>query len=137
MIIERSRLYDSSTPCHGIISVPGSCTSATARLATTTLKSCDAVGINWGYPMNNLTIIIETPFTQQRQPYAIHIDNWFFKLYPLPMYRILDGKETEIKITDDPIVQKSDSNYQVIIKLQADTTIGYYLAIFNYNATKV
>jgi hypothetical protein len=119
-----------------MIIVPRSCTSATASLATTDFKSCDKVDFSWAYPLNNLTIIIETPFTQRHQPYSIHIDNRQFKLYPLPIYRILDGKETEIKTTDDVIVEKSDSNYQIIVKLQAETTISYYVFFFHYNVTK-
>lgn len=129
------QIYNTGSPCAGLINVPRTCQSATADLATTTYKSCDAVDITWAYPIDNLTIIVETPFTQRQQSYAIHIDNRYFKEYPLPIYRIIDGHETEIKTTDDTIVQKSDSNYQVIMKLQAETTISYYISIFRYNVT--
>ena len=57
------------------------------------LKSCTEVNLSWDYPTNNLTIIIETPFTQQHQPYAVNLDNyWLFGVQP---YRILNGKEIE------------------------------------------
>jgi hypothetical protein len=132
-----AQIYNSSSSCSGLITVPRSCQSATANLATTGFKSCDAVDFSWAYPIDNLTIIIETPFTRQHQPYAIHIDNKQFKAYPLPIYRILDGHETEIKTRDDIIVEKSDSKYQIILKLQAETTVSYYVFFFRYNVTKI
>ncbi len=131
------QIYEQFAPCDGSISVPRSCESATANLTATRFESCDKVHVTWAYPMNNLTIIIATPQTRQHQPYAIHFDNRNFKLYPLPIYRILDGKETEIITTDDVIVQNSDSNYQIILKFQAETTISYYVSFIHYNVTQV
>jgi hypothetical protein len=130
------QIYNWEGPCAGLIIVPKTCTSATADLSTTKFESCDRVDLTWSYPMNNLTIIVETPYTKQHQPYTINIDNINFKLYPLPIYRIEDGHERQIKTTADVIVEKSDSNYQVIMKLQAESTIGYYLSFFRYNVIK-
>ncbi|CAF1229440.1 unnamed protein product [Rotaria sordida] len=87
--------------------------------------------------MNNFTIIIETPFTQQLQPYSVAIDNGLIKGSDIRVYRILDGREIEVKSTGDFIVQNSDSNYQVILKLQAPSTIGLYVLPFSYKTTKL
>lgn len=133
----KAQINNSSGPCNGMIRVPYSCKSAIADLTTTGFKSCDTVDFSWAYPLNNLTIFVVTPFTQQHQPYAIHVDNRPFKEYPMPIYRILDGKETEIKTTDDLIVEKSDSNYQVVLKFQAQTSVSYYLSFIRYNTTKL
>ncbi|CAF3997688.1 unnamed protein product, partial [Rotaria sp. Silwood1] len=91
----------------------------------------------WAYPMNNFTIIIEAPFTQQLQSYSIAIDNALIKESDIRVYRILDGREIEVKSTGDVIVQNSDSNYQVILKFQAPSTIGLYVLPFNYKVTKL
>jgi len=129
------QIYDGSGPCAGTIWIPNGCTSATADLATTKYESCDAVDLTWAYPRNNLTIIVETPYTKQHQPYAISIDNIHFKQYPLPIYRIEDGHERQVKTAADVIVEKSDSNYQVIMKLEGEP-VGYYLSFFRYNVIK-
>src|SRR5689334_7785285 len=77
------QIYDGSTTCSGLIVASRSCNESTANLSKTRFELCDAVDLTWSYPMNNLTIIVETPFTQQHQPYAININNGFFKEYPL------------------------------------------------------
>lgn len=84
-----------------------------------------------------MTFTIETPYTQERQPYAIEIDNKQIKTYSLPMYRILDGQEIELNSTHDVIVEKSDSNYQVQIKFRAPSTLTYFTFPFPYNVTKL
>ena len=130
-----AKVFDSPGSCQSRISILKPCDSATLSLGTTHLKSCTEVNLSWDYPTNNLTIIIETPFTQQRQPYAVNLDNyWLFGVQP---YRILNGKEIELKPTDKPLAEKSDSNYQVVVKLQAPPTLSLYVLFFNYNVTKV
>jgi len=131
------QVYDSLDLCGGSIWIPYSCDSATLNLGATRFASCTAVRISWAYPINNFTIIIETPFTQQLQSYSVTIDNWLIKESDIRAYRILDGREIEVKSTDDVIVQNSDSNYQVILKLQAPSTIGLYLLPFNYKVNKL
>lgn len=133
----KAQIYNSSGSCSGMIRAPYTCKSTIADLATTGFESCDTVDFSWAYPLNNLTIFVVTPFTQHRQPYAIHFDNRPFKEYPMPIYRILDGKETEIKTMDDFIVEKSDPNYQVVLKFQAQTSVSYYLSFIRYNTTKL
>lgn len=138
-IVEESceaELYNRTAPCNGLIWVTKPCKEATAHLATTSFKSCDVVALIWAYPINNLTVIIETPFTQQHQPYAIHINNKQIRSSDFSLYRILNGHETKIKSIEDIIVQQSDSNYQVILKVQAETIESLYILPINYNVTK-
>ncbi|CAF1006880.1 unnamed protein product [Rotaria sordida] len=130
-------VLDSSDPCWSSIVVPRSCESATFNLGTMRFKLCTKVGFMWSYPLHNLTVTIETPFTQKRQPYAINIDNSLIKDYSIRIYRIIDGHETEVKSMDDVIVQDSDSNYQIILKFQGPSTIYYYGFPFNYNVTEL
>jgi hypothetical protein len=130
-----AKVFDSPGSCQSRIYLPKPCDSATLNLDVTNLKSCTEVNLSWDYPTNNLTMIIETPFTQQHQPYAINLDNYW--LFGIQTYRILNGKEIQVKSNDKVIVENSDSNYQVILKLQAPPTLSVYVLFFNYNVIKV
>jgi hypothetical protein len=116
---------NSSLPCWTGVTSPRTCKSALLNLGKTHFISCSTIGSGWwSSSTNNLTIIIETPFTQQRQPYAIYLNNQQlkpFKRYDVKIYRIIKEQETELISTDDVIVQNSDSNYQVILKFQGPT----------------
>jgi hypothetical protein len=115
--------------------MPQSCDSATLNLEGPHFTSCTDVRLSWNYPMNNLTITIKTPFALRNQPYAVHIDTYY--MGGIRLYRIRDGKETEVKSTDNVLVQLSDSNHQVILKLQAPSTPSLYVLFFNYKVTKI
>ena len=129
-----AQVHDSPDSCDSIINIPKSCNSATLSLKGTHFTSCTEVNLFWNYPKNNLTVIIETPFTKQRQPYAVNFDNNFG--FGIPLYRIVDGKETKIKSTDNVIAEKSDSNYQVILKINARPTLSVFEWSFNYKVTQ-
>jgi hypothetical protein len=122
-------------PCTGTIIVSRSCESATLHFEMTPFKLCDSIYLMWSYPLNNLTMIIETSFTQRHQSYSIGLKN--LTEYDIRKYLILNGKEIEIKSTEDIIVLHSDSNYQIKLKLQAETTISYYGFPISYNVTKI
>ncbi|CAF1170087.1 unnamed protein product [Didymodactylos carnosus] len=81
--------------------------------------------------MNNLTVTIGTHYTQQRKPFTLYLDNRLGE-YIQHIYRVHDGQETEITSKDETIIQYSDTNYQVILKLQEAETIGPYVAFVNY-----
>ena len=130
-----AKAFDSPGSCRSQIYLPKPCDAATLNLGTTALKSCTEVNLSWDYPTNNLTIIIETPYTQKHQPYAVNLDNYW--LFGIRTYRILNGKEIEVKSNDKIVTESSDSNYQVILKLQAPPTLSLYVLFFNYNVTKV
>jgi hypothetical protein len=132
----KAQILDSSNPCSSSVIVSRSCDTATLNLGETRFKTCTEVRLFWSYPMNNLTVTVETPFTQQHQPYTINIDNRLIKDYSVGIYRILNGQEIHVKSVDDVIVQNSDSNYQIILKFQAEKTITYYGFPFMYKVTK-
>ncbi|CAF0943575.1 unnamed protein product [Rotaria sordida] len=119
------KILNSSLPCWTGITSPRTCKSAILNLGDTKYKSCTTVGLGWwSDSTNSLTINIETPFTQERQPYSIYLNNEQlkqFKDYDVKIYRILNGQETELISSDDVIIQSSDSNYQVILKFQGPT----------------
>lgn len=131
----KAEVYDSSDVCESRLFIPRECDSATLNLGTTNFKSCIDVKLSWDYPTNNLTIIIEIPFTQQHQPYTVNLDSYW--IFGGKTYRILDGKEIELSPTDKAAPQKSDSNYQVIFKLEFPPSLTLYVLFFNYNVTKV
>ena len=130
-----AEVYNSTAPCTGLIRTPHSCNESTVHIAKTSFKSCNAVDLTWMYPINNLTVIIETPYTQQHQSYALHINNRQIRWSDFSLYRILNGHETQIKSIADIVIQQSDANDQVILKFQAETTISVYILPINYNAT--
>ncbi len=121
-------------PCTGTLIVSRSCESASFHFEPTPYKLCDAIYFMWSYPLNNLTLIIETSFTQRHQSYSILLRN--LPDYDIRKYIIVNGKETEIKSMEEIIVLHSDSDYQIQLKLQADTTISYYGFPIFYNVTK-
>jgi hypothetical protein len=120
-----AQLLNSSLPCWSGVVSPRTCTSAFLNLGNTEYKSCSTVGLGWwSDSTNNLTLTIETLFTQQRQAYTINLNNQQlkqFKDYSVKVYRILNNQETELISTDDIITQSSDSNYQIILKFQGPT----------------
>ncbi len=121
-------------PCGASLAVSRLCQSATFHLEKTPFKSCDALSFMWSYPINNLTIVIETPFTQQQQSYSIILNN--VKDYDIRKYVFVNGEEIEIKSSEDVIVLNSDSNYQIRLKFQAEATISYYGFLIAYTVTK-
>ena len=131
----QAQVFDNPGSCQSTIRMPQSCNSSTLNLEGTQFASCTDVRLSWNYPVNNLTIIMKTPFTLRNQPYAVHIDTYY--MGGIRLYRIRDGKETEVKSTDNAIVQLSDSNHEVILKLQAASTLSLYVLFFNYKVTKI
>ncbi|CAF1218918.1 unnamed protein product [Didymodactylos carnosus] len=119
-----AQVYNSPGVCESRLFIPQPCDSATLELGATNFKTCTDVRLSWDYPTNNLTMIIETPFTQQRQPYAVNLDSYW--MFGGKTYRVLDGKETELKSDGKAAPQKSDSNYQVIFKLQFPPSLTLY-----------
>ncbi|UJR18733.1 hypothetical protein I4U23_005640 [Adineta vaga] len=120
-----ARLLNSSMPCWTGVTSSRTCNSAFLTLADTKYQSCSTVGLGWwSDSTNNLTLTIETSFTQQHQPYSIRLNNQQLtqlKDYSVKVYRILNSQETELKSVDDVIIQYSDSNYQIILKFQGPT----------------
>ena len=120
-----------SDECSGTIIVSRSCQSSFVHLGNTSFKSCDHVYLMWSYPLNNLTMIIQTKFSEE---YQIRLDNQ--PTYDIQKYQIVNGKEIRINSTEEFVTITSDSNFQIKMKLQAETTISYYGFPIVYNVTK-
>ena len=124
---------DNEEPGRTTVSFQDDNDSHVFSLADTELaKSKKSVEIFWSYPMNTLTLTIETPFTHQGRPYSISLDNKGLSASIKHLYRLLDGQETEIPINDERIVEESDSNYQVILKFQAPSEMSTYGVFIKY-----
>ncbi|CAF1076890.1 unnamed protein product [Adineta ricciae] len=121
--------------CGGSISTPIQCVSKKLNLADTEISSCTSVGLFWSYPTNNFTLTIETPFTKAQQAYKLEIDNEQLRASVLHVYRIVDGQETEITTDDKKLIQNSDKNFQVVLKLQSFPAIFSYGVFINYKVT--
>jgi hypothetical protein len=124
--------------CWATVSVQRDCKSAKLNLSNSNIsKSCSSVDVGWAYPMNNLTVTIETPFTQQRQPYAVIFNNKWLMEALTNVYRVFNNQETEVITHDTTLIQYSDSNYQVILKFQAPSTISAYKVFLNYDVVRM
>lgn len=90
----------------------------------------------WSFPYNNLTLVIETKHTPLREPFFINIENSEMKEFPFRIYRIQGTSETEIKSVTNTILQNSDQNFQVILKIQASSTHFFFEFPFIYSVHK-
>lgn len=100
-------------------------------LAKTELgESKDAVVIRWNYPMDTLTLIIETGYTRDGQSYAIAFESMGDDV--THVYQDFNGEDIEIKADSGKFILESDSNGQVIAKLQSWPEMTVYLAIIKY-----
>ncbi|CAF1580642.1 unnamed protein product [Rotaria magnacalcarata] len=52
------------------------------------------------------------------------------------VYRLIDGKETEVTTTASKLIQYADSNYQVVLKLQGPPNLFYYGVFIDYEVAK-
>ena len=132
----QARVSDMTELCDGYVWTSGLCNDSIVTVGTNTSKSCDQIDLSWDYPVNNMTITFETPYTREHQPYNLSFDNTWLSGSRFVFYRVIDGKESEINSDDDVLVQKSDSNYQVILKIQAKRTLSLYVLFIHYNITK-
>ena len=98
--------------------------------------SCSSVNIFWSYPNNNLTLVIETSFTQARQPFSIRLDQRQLKPVISHACNIAQDKGTELNLNNDVSVVKSDKNYQVVIKFQAYSGPQAYGVNIKYDVLK-
>ncbi|UJR20007.1 hypothetical protein I4U23_023141 [Adineta vaga] len=123
--------------CSGTITTSRDCKTSKLNLGNTTITTCNPVGLFWSYPTDNLTLTIETLFTKEHRAYKIVIDNKQLSGAISHVYRIINGKETEVTTTDEKLFQTSDTNYQVILKLQGPPTIYYYGVFIDYQVIEI
>lgn len=115
------RTYDT---CSGTLTVKPECKSSMLNLTDSfTSQLCETTLFVWSYPSNNLTIIIETPFTKKHEKYAISLYNDRIIGVIPHVYRIIDGKEIDVTSKEQKLTQYSDSNYQIILKFQAPPSL--------------
>ncbi|CAF1317407.1 unnamed protein product [Rotaria sordida] len=125
---------DISEPGQATVAFPNDEEQKTLNLAGTDLaKSCSSVNIFWSYPTGLLTLIIETAYTEKRQPYAIHIHNEQLSASISNVYRVIDNQKIEVTTTDKKIIFDSDSNYQVIVKFQGPPEMRTYGVNIHYD----
>lgn len=94
-----------------VVSYYGCSSSACVNL----IESCSSAYLQWAYPANNPTLVIGT---QQQQPSTVSVDNDQLVGISSHIYRIIDDKEIEVTTKGHKLVQKSDSHYQVKLKLE-------------------
>jgi hypothetical protein len=125
---------DKLKTCSAVISFSGDCYSSKVDLSNTEYAKCASNSFFWSYPLNNMTLVIETQFTQNHQPYTIRLDNAQIMQAVSHVYRIINNKEIDITTKDKTLTQKSDSNYQIILKFQGPKHLGRYGVNINYES---
>ena len=125
------------TECQGLISFSGECRSAIVNLTNTEYSQCDAVNFFWSYPLNNMTLILDAPFTRSRQAYSMDFDNDQIMSGVSHVYRIFNNQETDVTTHDANLVQYSDSNYQIILKFQGPSRLSRYGLNISYKSIKM
>jgi hypothetical protein len=123
--------------CRAGISTSGGCQSSTINLTNTEYAQCLSNSFFWSYPMNNLTFIIETPFTQPRQGYLINFNNGQLPQETFRVFRIVNNQENEVTTLADQLIQYADANYQVILKIEAPTSMTYYGVYITYTTVEM
>ncbi|CAF0889971.1 unnamed protein product [Adineta steineri] len=117
--------------CTASVFVQHGCTSATVDLIHTDfLQSCSSVRLNWAYAANNLTLIIGR---QEHQAFTVTINNDQLIETVSHIYRIIGNQETEVTTKDHKLVQKSDSNGQIKLKLEVPPELMPYVVFVNYD----
>jgi hypothetical protein len=125
---------DSPKTCSAVISFSGTCYSSKVVLSNTQYAKCTSNNFFYSYPRNNMTLVIETQFTQKHQPYTIYLDNERLMGAFSHVYRVFNNEETEITTQDAKLIQYSDSNYQVILKFQGPARLSLYGVNINYDS---
>lgn len=118
--------------CQATISFSGDCRSPIIDLTQTEYVQCENVNFFWSYPLNNMTLIIETPFTRSHQRFTMFLDNQQLTGAISRVFRIFNGQETEVTTRDSTLIQYSDSNYQIILKFEGPTHLSRYGVNIDY-----
>ncbi|CAF1093438.1 unnamed protein product [Adineta ricciae] len=126
---------DKLSTCAGTISFSGDCYSSKIELRDTEYVKCTDVNFFWSYPLNNMTLVIETPFTQKRQRFTVSLETQPLQGAVSHVYRIIDDQETDVTTREPILTQDSDANYQVILKFQGPTRLSRYGVVIQYEST--
>lgn len=120
--------------CSAVISFSGNCQSMIVNLSETEYANCTANQFFWSYPLNNLTLIIETPMTDERRAYTMSLNNEQLAGAISNVYRIINGKESEVTTHEKILRQDSDGNFQVILKFQGPKQLSRYGVNIDYTS---
>ena len=99
--------------------------------ANTEAAAWTAVKVEWHGPAGDLILIIETPFTERQEPFSVALNT--SGAYSLCFLQIIDGEEIDMADKSE-IQMKSDSNYQVILKVAVESGHSF-VASFRYVAS--
>ena len=102
--------FYSYSSCSGTISSTGGCKASTLNLGNTI-------------------------YSKKKQAYTIYVDHECLNGAVSHVYRLFNGQETEVTTTNSKLIQYSDANYQVILKLQGPPRLTYYGVFINYEVT--
>ncbi|CAF0874109.1 unnamed protein product [Rotaria sp. Silwood1] len=128
---------DKLDTCMAVVQFSGDCNSGIVNLTNTDYAKCNTTSFFWSYPRYNLTLMIETPFTKKHQPYTIYLDNEQVMSAVSHVYRVFNNQETDVTTKDRTLIQYSDSNYQIILKLQGPDRLQRYGVNINYDVLPI
>lgn len=120
--------------CSAVISFSGNCQSMLVNLGKTKYANCTTNQFFWSYPLNNLTLIIETPMTYERKSFTISLMNEELAGAINHVYRIIHGKESDVTTHEKILRQDSDENFQVILKFQGPKQLSRYGVNIDYSS---
>ncbi len=127
---------DRYSNCTARVESVDGCTSALVNFTNTPSAQCTAINYLWVQPANNLTMILETSFTQTHQAYKINFDNYSLLELVTHVYQIINNQEIEVTTHASILTLLSDSNYQVIVKFETPAQSTVSAIGIRYEAVK-
>ncbi len=112
------------------------CTSAILNFTGTPSAKCSGINYLWAQPANNLTMIIETPYTQERQTYRIVFDNDYLMELVTNAYQIINNEEINVTTHTSTLTLKSDSSFQVVVKFETPAESTVSAIVVRYEVAK-
>lgn len=98
------------------------------------LLKCKEASIFWSYPQYNMTIKFMASANQDKSFKLCLTDtNYLYK--DMPLYRLVDGKETRVDTNPDPICFNNDNGDKKIVTLKSvgPDKLHYYGELINFN----
>ena len=112
------------------------CEDSTLNLQNTEFADCKSIQFFWSYPQHNLTMIIASPLTAQKQAFTVYLQNREVRSGVNKIFRVYKGQETDVTTSDDILVQYSDADYLCILKFVAPEKLQRYGVNVNWEVKK-
>jgi hypothetical protein len=112
------------------------CEDSTLNLQHTEFAGCESVQFFWSYPQYNLTMIIASPFTKQKEAFTVYLENQEVRSGVNKIFRVYKGQETDVTTSDNILVQYSDADYLCILKFIAPERLQRYGVNVNWEVKK-